>query len=128
MPACDWPDPARFPLNLDDVAICDVVLGDLKNTERPLIVAGYGSLDKPVEFIAASRADSIRIVFGSEPHEGQQQRYRVGKARLPAEVPEATTRVACRACLQPRFSASMRDAVIRGSNCFWICHCLSISA
>ncbi|MEX2499829.1 MAG: SNF2-related protein [Wenzhouxiangellaceae bacterium] len=84
----EWPDPARFPLNLDDVSVGDVVLEDLRHAENPLIVAGYASLDKLVEFIAGSHSDSIRIVFGSEPHEGQQRRYRVGRRRLPREMRE----------------------------------------
>ena len=62
----DWPDTARFPLNLDDVSVGDLVLEDLRHCEQPLIVAGYASLDKLVEFVDQSRSDSIRIVFGSE--------------------------------------------------------------
>lgn len=84
----DWPDSTRFPLNLDDVSVGDIVLEDLRHADRALIVAGYASLDKLVEFIARSRSESIRVVFGSEPHEGRQQRYRVGRKRLPGEMRE----------------------------------------
>jgi hypothetical protein len=84
----DWPDARRFPLNLDDAGVGDVVLEDLRHAEKPVIVAGYASLDKLVEFIASSRSESIRIVFGSEPHEGRQRRYRVGRRRLPREMRE----------------------------------------
>lgn len=84
----DWPDTARFPLNLDDVSVGDLVLEDLRHCEQPLIVAGYASLDKLVEFVDQSRSDSIRIVFGSEPNAGVNRRYRVGRRLLPVEMRE----------------------------------------
>lgn len=86
--AGDWPAPERFPLNLDDSSVGDTLLADLRDAEAPLIVTGYAALDRVVEFIDRCRADSIRIMFGSEPHEGRQRRYRIGRGRLPLEMRE----------------------------------------
>ncbi|MDT8450600.1 MAG: SNF2-related protein, partial [Wenzhouxiangellaceae bacterium] len=82
----DWPDPDRFPLNLAESSVADRVLRDLNGSKRPLVVAGYASLARIVDFIASCRAGEIRIVFGSEPF-GTRRGYRAATRKpLPAEM------------------------------------------
>ena len=43
--AATWPPAQRFPLNVQGRRVRDQVLADLGAAARPLIVAGYASLD-----------------------------------------------------------------------------------
>ncbi|MFU8878594.1 MAG: SNF2-related protein, partial [Wenzhouxiangellaceae bacterium] len=100
-----WPDVHRFPLNLDGVAVQDVVLADLKESSDPLIIAGYASLDRLVSFLAGRGSRPARLMFGSEPHEGRNRRYRVGRKLLPMEMREYW--------LSRGFSVLLADQVLR---------------
>ena len=47
-----WPDAQRFPLNVDHHQVAEQVLADLRASANPLIVAGYASLDRLIDFVA----------------------------------------------------------------------------
>jgi len=82
----DWPDALRFPLNRESASVADVVLRDLNASDSPLVVAGYASLARIVDFIASCRAGEIRIVFGSEPFSHRRGSRTVSRKPLPAEM------------------------------------------
>lgn len=75
-PDPDWPPFARFPYNHARQRVRRAVREDLLRSEDPLIITGYASLDRVVDFLAAyrrsptgglDRFSSIRILFGHEP-------------------------------------------------------------
>jgi len=83
----DWPKPARFPLNVDRRKVHDVVRADLYTAENPLIVTGYASLDKLIDFIADCPTESqIRILLGFEPFPSRRESYEVRGHSFPREV------------------------------------------
>lgn len=82
-----WPDGSRFPLNLDKGKVQDVVLPDLKSARSPLLVSGYASLDRLVDFVATCPDQSVpRVMIGHEPHPSRRNYYELSGKSLPAEV------------------------------------------
>ena len=83
----DWPARTRFPLNLDDRKVEDTVLPDLKRSISPLLVSGYTSLDRLVDFAAewAGRSHA-RLLIGHEPHPSRRESYKLGARSFPREV------------------------------------------
>jgi hypothetical protein len=82
-----WPDAARFPLNVDTKRVEEHVWKDLLDSRAPLIVAGYSSLDRIIDFISkAEKADSIRLLFGQEPFDARRSEFRLARDAFAAEV------------------------------------------
>jgi hypothetical protein len=56
----EWPIAARFPLNQDSSCVGGTGLNDLKSSAQPLIVTGFASLDRIIDFVAgADQCDQI---------------------------------------------------------------------
>jgi superfamily II DNA or RNA helicase len=73
----NWPKPDRFPLNLSDRKVEHETLQDLKESDNPLIICGYASLDRCIDFIANSTSSDIKILFGNEPFLSQRGQYSI---------------------------------------------------
>jgi hypothetical protein len=74
----DWPRETRFPLNQDMARVEDTVIDDLQSSKGPLIVTGFASLDRLIDFVAgADKCNQIRVVFGSEPFESRQDTFSI---------------------------------------------------
>lgn len=72
----DWPDPARFPMNVNRQMVREVVLGDLKSAPDPLIVTGYASLDTLIDFISGCTPEAnVRVLLGFEPHPSRRESF-----------------------------------------------------
>lgn len=84
-----WPDQLRFPLNQDDCNVQDIVLNDLRRSQNPLIVTGFATLDRLIDFIAsAERCENIRLVFGSEPFDSRRDTFTLQEHDLPGQMKE----------------------------------------
>ena len=84
-----WPPASRFPINQDDSHVEQVVLDDLQVSDEPLVVTGFASLDRLIDFIAAADGCSdIRVVFGSEPFASRAEMFSVLDLDLPHEMKE----------------------------------------
>jgi hypothetical protein len=60
---------------------------DLLESPEPLIVAGYSSLDRIIDFIArAGRASAIRLLFGQEPFDARRAEFRLTGDAFATEV------------------------------------------
>lgn len=82
-----WPDAARFPLNVGSRRVEEQVWQDLLESPEPLIVAGYSSLDRIIDFIAkAKSARSVRLLFGQEPFDARRAEFRLARDAFAAEV------------------------------------------
>lgn len=87
--ARDWPDPGRFPLNVNNVSVSDVVLRDLSSSETPLLVTGFAALDNLINFIAdADSCTEVRVVFGAEPFPSRRDVFSLKDYDLPSEIQE----------------------------------------
>lgn len=85
----EWPEPLRFPLNQDGVRVEDIVLRDLKESKNPLLVTGFATLDRLIDFIAdAQNCKQIRIVFGSEPFDSRRDVFTLKDNDLPRQMKE----------------------------------------
>jgi hypothetical protein len=66
-----WPDSDRFPVNHAGARVWDLVWSDLTRSQGGLVVAGFASIAKIVELVAAraSREEPghVRVLLGSEP-------------------------------------------------------------
>lgn len=83
----DWPARTRFPLNLEDRKVKDTVLPDLRNSSSPLVVSGYTSLDRLIDFAAEWAGKShARLLIGHEPHPSRRENYKLGARSFPREV------------------------------------------
>ena len=83
----NWPDGRRFPLNLDAGKVKDVVLPDLKHAQSALLVSGYASLDRLIDFVATCPDESRpRVMIGHEPHPSRRETYELTGRSLPREV------------------------------------------
>jgi len=82
-----WPDAGRFPLNIDLLKVEEKVLTDLQSSSDPLIVAGYASLDRLIEFIA-NRKDQAhaRILIGFEPFASRRDSFSLSGNRFESEI------------------------------------------
>jgi len=82
-----WPEAGRFPLNIGTQRVEEQVWQDLLESPAPLIVAGYSSLDRIIDFIAtAEQAESIRLLFGQEPFDARRSEFRLTRDGFAAEV------------------------------------------
>jgi hypothetical protein len=82
-----WPDGRRFPLNLDAGKVKDVVLPDLKHAQSALLVSGYASLDRLIDFVATCPDESRpHVMIGHEPHPSRRETYELTGRSLPLEV------------------------------------------
>lgn len=85
----EWPSAARFPINQDTARGEDTVLADLRSSDSPLIVTGFATLDRLIDFVAsADQCDQIRVVFGSEPFESRRDTFSIKELDLPHEMRE----------------------------------------
>lgn len=104
----DWPPPARFPLNRDGLHVRHQVWPDLVRSSRPLIVAGYSSIEQlidltgdwaehHIEHHAGHRTDPtatssdadrprLRVLLGTEPFTSDRVRFGDPRAVFTAEV------------------------------------------
>lgn len=66
-----WPPGERFPLNRGSETVRTHVWRDLVGSSRPLVIAGYSSIDRLVDLAAAWQAagtdGDVRVVLGAEP-------------------------------------------------------------
>lgn len=84
-----WPDPLRFPLNQDDAYVEDVVLKDLRDSDEPLLITGFASLDRLIDFVAsANKCRNIRVVFGSEPFNSRRDVFSLKEDDFTQEMKE----------------------------------------
>lgn len=85
-----WPDPQRFPLNAKGQSVGQVVLEDLSKCSQPLIVAGYASLDRLIDFVSnLAPLDTeriVRVVIGVEPFESRTHSFVSAGHAFPEEV------------------------------------------
>lgn len=85
----EWPPAGRFPINQDSARVEDTVIHDLKTSVNPLIVAGFATLDRLIDFVAyADQCDQIRVVFGSEPFDSRRDTFSIKTFDLPHEIKE----------------------------------------
>jgi len=85
----EWPTAARFPINQDSARVEDTVLADLKSSDEPLIVTGFATLDRLIDFVAsAGQSSQIRVVFGSEPFGSRRDTFSIKELDLPHEMKE----------------------------------------
>ncbi|MCU0545171.1 MAG: SNF2-related protein [Oscillatoriaceae cyanobacterium Prado104] len=73
----DWPDREKFPYNYAKSTVGSIIEKDLRSSKKPLIITGYASLEKIIDFLADCRSswqsdpdafDKIRILLGNEPY------------------------------------------------------------
>ncbi len=84
-----WPSQTRYPINNRRDQVGHLVLADLEKSVNPLIVTGYASLTKLVDFVVRPNAcDSIRILFGNEPYPSLRQSHSKKGLRFTDEVSE----------------------------------------
>lgn len=85
-----WPDPNNFPYNAKHSKVGSVVVQDLKSSNQPLIVTGYASLEKIIDFCADIDSDhsTVRLLLGSEPYDTQRTEFSVESVSFPDEVRE----------------------------------------
>ncbi len=85
----EWPSAARFPINQDSARVEDTVINDLRSSKKPLIVTGFATLDRIIDFVAsAEKCDEIRVIFGSEPFSSRQDTFSIKEPDLPHEMKE----------------------------------------
>ena len=83
----EWPDQARNPINNRADQVGQVVLEDLAASTSPLIIAGYASLTKLIDFVVRPNAcKTIRILFGHEPFPSLRQSHSKKSLRFTDEV------------------------------------------
>src|SRR5687768_5082899 len=75
--ASGWPDINDFPYNQDRRSVGSVVRADLSRSRFPLVITGYASLERLIEWLSevsmTTRARSdyaprVRLLLGHEPH------------------------------------------------------------
>lgn len=62
-------------------------MGDLQGAHSPLLVAGYASLDRLIDFIASCPPDSLpRLMIGHEPYPSRRETFEIVDQSLPEDV------------------------------------------
>ncbi len=88
-PDFSWPGAARFPLNIDKTLTVEKqVVADLRDSERPLLIAGYSALDHLIELVISAESSNtdIRILLGSEPFPWRRERFELKDTSFSKEV------------------------------------------
>jgi len=82
-----WPPQDRFPLNLDARRVDQAVRGDLQASPAPLIVTGYASLDRLIDFLSSlpERA-TPRVLLGQEPFASRRETFEMSRHGFAREV------------------------------------------
>jgi superfamily II DNA or RNA helicase len=79
-----WPDRDRFPYNYAKSSVGSIIENDLRRSKNPLIITGYASLEKIIDFLADCYSswqsnpdafDRIRILLGNEPYPTKAQEF-----------------------------------------------------
>lgn len=77
-----WPKHERFPYNYANSYVGVVVERDLDESKNPVIISGYASLDRLIDFLASRHTklkwnsdafEKIRLLLGHEPYPTQKQ-------------------------------------------------------
>jgi len=86
-PEIKWPDATRFPLNLDKRYVEQTVWKDLKYSKKPILVVGFASLDRIINFISECRDDAqIRIIFGFELFQSRKDDFSLRESSFSKEM------------------------------------------
>lgn len=86
-PDLAWPELGRFPLNLDNAHVADIIQTDLRAAHDPLIITGYSGLDRVIDFVSdCDPTVSVRIVFGSEPFPSRRETFELGGHSFSKEI------------------------------------------
>ena len=93
-----WPDPGLLPVNHANGSVRDQVWQDLVSSRAPLVLAGFASITKIVELVAAasrkSNSGSVRVLLGTEPF--TTERVAFGSHRRPSRMRCASSGSAAR--------------------------------
>lgn len=84
-----WPDPTQFPVNLSRTSVGQIVLADLHASAAPLVVTGFASISKLIEFICARAGDprgGSRVLLGTEPFTTRRTSFASSAAPFDDEV------------------------------------------
>lgn len=84
-----YPAPDRFPLNLDGLKVENVVLSDLRSSASPLIITGFASIDRLIDFCCdhcSSGEADVRLFIGHEPFPSRRSTFTVNRADLTTEA------------------------------------------
>lgn len=86
----EWPSFDEFPVNHSNARVGRQVWADLTTSREPLILAGYASLDKIVELVAAAAhkpdPGRVRVLLGTEPFATQRRNFGSATAHFDADV------------------------------------------
>ena len=85
----NWPPESRFPLNIPSQrTVQSTVIPDLLNSDNPLLVTGYASLDHIIALISQlpANATQVRLLFGSEPFPSRRETFSMSQHSFPTEV------------------------------------------
>ena len=86
-PEIEWPDASRYPLNLDKRNVEQTVWKDLKDSINPILVVGFASLDRIIDFISDCRDDAqIRVIFGFELFRSRKDNFSLRESPFNAEM------------------------------------------
>lgn len=85
-----WPEPSRFPVNHARATVHDQVWSDLASSKRPLVVAGYASIENIVNLVAQVAdkhpASRPRVLLGTEPFVRERPSFGSPNASFTDEV------------------------------------------
>ncbi len=86
----EWPSFDEFPVNHSTARVGRQVWTDLTTSREPLVLAGYASLDKVVELVAAAAHQPdpgrVRVLLGTEPFATQRRNFGSATASFDADV------------------------------------------
>ncbi|RLA45127.1 MAG: helicase [Gammaproteobacteria bacterium] len=84
-----YPAPDRFPLNLDGLKVENVVLPDLRGSASPLIITGFASIDRLLDYCCdhcSNPESEVRLLIGQEPFPSRRDTFTVNRADLTSEA------------------------------------------
>ena len=85
-----WPDPGLLSVNHANGSVRDHVWQDLVSSREPLVLAGFASITKIVELVAAAArkpdSGSVRVLLGTEPFATERVAFGSPSAAFTDEV------------------------------------------
>lgn len=82
--AFGWPAVDEFPYNQDGLTVGSVVRADLARSRSPLVVTGYASLERLIEWLSefsittrssGGEVPRVRLLLGHEPHPTSKEEW-----------------------------------------------------
>jgi hypothetical protein len=93
--------------------VAEQVVSDLRESNRPLVIAGYSALDRLIELITGPRSadGEMRLLLGSEPFPSKRDSFELTPSEFPVEMEVYSLATITRLKIRVSHAAASMDSI-----------------